>query len=476
MKPNKITHILSFVISTIFLSSCVPELVVWDSKQDIPKQFIDKNDTTNTSSSKWDQYFNDPDLVRLIEMALLNNQELNIFQREMEIMKNEVLVRKGEYLPFINIGVEGSIDKVGEYSRTGAVEKNLPIKEDKAFPEPLSDFILGIYTTWEVDIWKKLRNAKKSALTRYLATVEGRNFLVTNLVSEIAVAYYELLALDRQLDIVQQNVKIQSDALEIVKIQKQAARVTELAVKRFEAQLTGTQSLQYDIQQSIVEKENEINFLIGRFPQPIARSKTAFDEILLDNIHPGVPLQLLENRPDIRQAELELAASKIDVKVAKANFYPRLDIGANLGYQAFNPKFLISTPESMLFRLGGELVAPLVNRNRIKAIYRNANERQIQATIEYQQTILKAYIEVVNQLANIQNLKKGYEFKSKQVQQLNESINISNNLFKSTRADYIEVLLTQEEALESRFELVETKVKQLNAKVNIYRVLGGGWR
>ncbi len=477
MIRKMIFHSMSIALAAMIFTSCVPELIVRDSNTTTPSNYAMVNsNTTNASSIDWKEYFEDEDLILLIDEALQNNQELNIFMREMAMLQNEVQIRKGEYLPLVDIGAGAGTEKVGRYTRNGAVEENLEIREGKAFPDPLSEFSFGTYATWEVDIWKKLRTAKKSALTRYLASVEGRNFLVTNLVAEIANAYYELLALDKQLDIVQQNIVLQSSALEIVKIQKQAARVTELAVKRFEGQLAGTRSLQYEIQQQIIETENELNFLLGRFPQPIQRSLETFDSLVLDSIQTGIPSQLLSNRPDIRQAELEVAASKLDVRVAKANFYPRLEIGAGLGYQAFNPKYLLNTPESLMYGMGGELMSPLVNRNAIKAIYYNANERQIQAAIVYEQTILNAYVEVANQIANLGNLKESYRFKAEQVQALNASIEISINLFRNARADYMEVLLTQEDALETRFELVETKMEQLHAWVNIYRSLGGGWK
>jgi outer membrane protein TolC len=263
--------------------------------------------------------------------------------------------------------------------------------------------------------------------------------------------------------------------LEIVKLQKEAARVTELAVRKFEAEVLKTKSMQYDIQQNITETENRINFLLGRYPQPIPRSDKAFGDLVPNVVHAGIPSQLLANRPDIKQAELDLSAAKLDVQVAKAQFYPSLGISAAVGYQAFNPAYLFRTPESILYSLGGELVAPLVNRNAIKAMYVNANAKQIQAVYNYERTIINAYVEVANQLAKISNLEKSYDLKSKQVDALNQSIGISNDLFKSARADYMEVLLTQRDALESKFELIETKKQQMNAMVNIYQALGGGW-
>jgi outer membrane protein TolC len=299
--------------------------------------------------------------------------------------------------------------------------------------------------------------------------------MVTNLVAEIANSYYELMTLDNQLEILKNNIQIQQNALEIVKLEKVAARVTELAVRRFEAEVLKNQSRQFYIQQQIVETENRINFLVGRFPRPVQRNSQNFTTLVPDTIYSGIPSQLLENRPDIRQAEKDLAAAKLDVKVAKAYFYPSLNIMAGIGYQAFNPQYLLN-PESMLYTLAGDLMAPLINRNAIKAAYYSATSRQVQAAFNYERAVLNGYIEVANQLSNINNLKKSYDLKAKQVDALVQSITISTGLFKSARADYMEVLLTQRDALEARFELVETKMQQMSARVNVYRALGGGWR
>lgn len=474
---KRILYISLGVASLSFaVTSCkTPELAEKAINDTVPESFNGSQDTTNTATLDWKEYFSDPYLQTLIDTALSKNQELNITLQEIQIAQNEVRVRKGEILPSVNIGVGAGVDKVGRYTSQGANDANTDIKPGKEMPDPLQDYVVGAFATWEVDIWKKLRNAKKSALTRYLGSIEGKNFMVTNLIAEIANSYYELLALDNQLEIVQQNIEIQNNALEIVKYQKNAARVTELAVKRFEAQVLNTRSLQYEIQQQIIETENRINFLVGRFPQRVERDHRVFTDLVPEMVHAGIPSQLLQNRPDIRQAELELAASKVDIQVAKADFYPKLEISAGLGFNAFNPSYLFTSPQSLIYSLAGELVAPLINRNAIKARYLTANAMQIQAIYNYEQTILNAYIEVANQLSNIDNLEKTYDLKMQQVNALTQSVDISNDLFKSARADYMEVLLTQRDALESRFDLIETKMKQMHAKVNIYQALGGGW-
>ena len=434
------------------------------------------SDTTNIGQLSWKDYFTDPNLISLIDTALANNQELNIMLQEIEISRNEIGAKKGEYLPFLNAQVGAGVDKVGRYTRMGALEANNEVKPGKAFPDPLQDYTIGAYASWEIDVWKKLRNAKKSTVQRYLGSVDGKNFMVTNLIAEISNTYYELLALDNQMDLIQQNIVIQTNALDIVRYQKEATKVTALPVKRFEAQLFHTKSLLFDIQQKIIETENRLNFLVGRYPQSITRSSSEFSNLKTPLIQMGIPAQLLANRPDIHQAEMELEASKLDVKVARARFYPSFRLTGGVGFNAFNAKYLISTPESMLYSLAGDLVAPLINRNALKATYYNANAKQIQSVYNYEKTILNAYIEVVNQMSNINNLQSSYELRSQEVDALTESISISNDLYRSARADYMEVLLTQRDALQAKFELIETKKNQLLAIVNIYRSLGGGWR
>jgi NodT family efflux transporter outer membrane factor (OMF) lipoprotein len=441
----------------------------------VPAGYNSSRDTLNSGQVRWSDFFTDPNLRALIDTALRNNQELNITLREIEIARNEVSARRGDYLPSAGIGARAGVEKVGRYTSQGANDANTDIAPGRETPEALPDMMAGICANWEIDIWHKLRNAKKAAFNRYLSSVEGRNFLVTNIVAEIARSYYELLALDNQLEIVDQNIGIQTNALKIVRLEKESARVTELAVKRFEAEVFHTQSLRYEILQRITETENRINFLAGRFPQPVTRSPLSFSTLVPDTLYAGVPSQLLQNRSDIRQAELDLTASKLDVSVARARFYPSLNISAGVGLRAFDPTFFVKTPQSMLYSLAGDLVAPLINRNALKATYYSANAKQVQAVYNYERTVLNAYVEVVNQLAMITNRKQSYELKARQVEALNQSIVISTNLFQSAKADYMEVLLTQRDALESKFDLIEMKMEQLNAMVNMYRALGGGW-
>ena len=462
---------------TLFMGGCtVPRLVQKTENKNVPASYYSSQDSTNSAKTTWRQYFTDPYLIALIDTALYNNQELNITLQEIQVANNEVLARAGAYRPFVSLGGGAGIDKVSRYTSQGAADDYTEIRPGVPTPTILPNLYFGPTVSWEVDIWRKLRNSKKSAVYSYLASIEGKNFQVTNLVAEIANNYYELMAYDNQLDIIKNNLIILNNALSITKQEKEAAKVTELAVRRFEAEVSKTQSLQYEIQQRIVETENRINFLLGRFPQHVQRNSQSFGELIPTNINSGIPSQLLANRPDIKQAELNLEAAKLDVVVARANFYPSLTISAFLGFMSYNPLYLLNAPQSLAASLLGGLAGPVINKNAITATYKSANSKQIQAVYNYEKTVLNAYIEVANQLSNIDNLEKKYNTKNNQVQALTQSTSISLKLFTSARADYMEVLLTQRDVLEARIELIETRMQQMNAQVNAYRALGGGWK
>ena len=459
------------------LAGCVPALKTRDARTALPPSFAAVSaDTANSAAVAWRAFYSDPHLRALIDTALAHNQELAILLQEVEIARNEARARKGEYLPFVGLTAGAGAEKAGEYTRNGAVERGLPIREERRFPDPVPDFMVAARASWELDVWKQLRNRKKAAVLRYLGTEQGRRFMVTNLVAEIAASYYELMALDNQLEILRSNIAIQQDALDIVRLEKQAAKVTELAVRRFEAEVLKNRSNLFALQQRIIETENRINLLAGRMPQPVKRGSAAFAALAPDTVYAGVPAQLLANRPDIRQAELELAAAKLDVKAARASFFPAVRLTAGAGLNAFEPSLLTENPASLIYSVAGDLVAPLINRNAIKAAYASANARQLQAVNAYERAVIAAYAETVNQLASIGNLRSSYALRRQQVDALTSSITISGNLFRSARADYMEVLLTQRDALEARFELVDTQLGRMQAMVGLYRALGGGWR
>lgn len=419
------------------------------------------------------QFFSDPILSGLIEQGLANNRELKILDEEVQIASNEVLARRGAYLPFVTVGAEASLDKHSLYTPLGAVEENLPYEPGEFFPEPLPNFLLGFNLFWPLDIWREFRNARDAAIQRYCAAQEQRNAFVTRLVADIAESYYSLMALDKRLETLNLTIELQEKSLQVAQAKKDAGRDTALPVQRFQAEVRKNQSERQILRQEIVEIENRINFLLNRYPQPVERNSDRFLE-LQSTLQIGVPAQLLLNRPDIRQAERELAAAGLDVLVARARFFPRVDITAGVGYEAFNMKYLFNTPEALIYNVAGNLVAPLINKKAIQAEYKSANARQLQALYNYQRLTLEAFTEVINRISMVQNYAQSIEIKKQQLEALQASVETASSLFQSARAEYVEVLLAQRDLMEARMVLIETKKEQLSAVVNAYQALGGG--
>lgn len=474
----KRSAMLGGVLLCLTASGCLPSLQgnpPREAKKDVPGQFSGPTGTemgagTNIGQRSWQEFFAEPELRALIEAALENNQELNILLQEIVIARAEVQARKGEYMPKLGARAGAGVERVGKNTSQGVSD------EAHELPENLGDFKFGLAGSWEIDVWRKLRSAADAAQFRYLARIEGRNFLITELVAELARSYYELIALDNELEVLDKNIALQSDALEVVRLEKLAARVTELAVQRFEAEVLKNRSRRYELEQERVRLENRINFLVGRYPTKVVRDSGRLRSPLPEALGAGLPADLLQNRPDVRQAELELEAAKLDVRVARANFYPSLSIDAELGYRSFNAQHLITTPDSLVYNLAGNLSAPLLNRAGIAAEYRTANAEQLKAVYHYEKTVLQAFTDVLNQLARMENLKKSYELEAEQVGKLTHSVEISNVLFQSARADYMEVLMTRRDTLDAELELIETKKRQLLTMVSLYQALGGGWR
>ncbi len=457
-------------IALIFLflvQACAPSLPIErENTIALPQDFPNRMDAptkTSTADVAWKEFFHDPQLAYLIDEALKHNQELNLLEQEINIANNEIMARQGEYLPKIGMRAGGGVEKAERFSTEDA---NSVTKSGN----------IGLTATWELDIWKKLRNASKAAYFNYLGTIEGRRFMVTSLVAEIANTYFELMALDNQMEIIDSYIKVLTQIKGMVVYQQKAARVTSLAVKRFEAEVYKNQSRKYKILQQIILTQNKMNVLIGRFPQEVFRDSKKFSEFTFSKIKASVPTHLLDHRPDVKKATLDLEAAKLNVKVAKARFYPSLSIDGGVGYEQFNSKHFEDPATTSFYGLMGNITAPLLNRKAIKADYFSANNKQIQAVFNYELTLIKAYTDVANQLTKLKNLSKIYDLKVKQVAALTESINISNILFRAARVDYIEALFTQRDALEAQVELVEIKKQQLSASVNLYKALGGGWK
>jgi NodT family efflux transporter outer membrane factor (OMF) lipoprotein len=477
----KLVWIGAACVMLLTLSGCriIPTLCCADPGPPLPDSYNGLTSAENSAQVGIVEFFNDPVLSQLIIQGLQQNQELKIRNQEVMIAYNEIMAARGAYLPFVSAVFRGGMERNSRFTPLGAAESQLTTPVGGEFPDPLGNLRLSADVWWQIDIWRQLRNARDAAIQRYWEAVESRNYLITQLVADTAENYYELSSLDQRLIYLDQTIKLQLESLEVAKEQVAAARGTKLGVQRFLAEVRKNESQRLIIGQRIVEVENRINFLVGRYPQPVQRPSWNF--ITLDSrpLNVGIPPQLLLNRRDIQAAERELIAAGLDVRVARANFLPKLILTAGVGYEAFEPKYLFD-PGAFIANAAGELVAPLVNRAAIRAQYLNANARQIQAAYEYQRTVLNAFTEVVNNMAKVRNYRQSVAIKQEQVIALDESVKVARELFNSpikeefAKVEYIDILLATRDLLEARTVLIETKQQQLTAIVDAYQALGGG--
>ena len=460
------------------LAGCAPKAVdIRDPSVALPAAYAAPElPGPSAAALDWSAFFGDPRLAVLIDDALAHNKELEIVSAEVQAALAEVGGRRSEVFPRMGLRAGAGVEKVGRNTSQGAADARSQIEPGKPVPENLGQLDVAAELSWEVDIWKKLRNATQAARERYLASVEGQHFLRTQLVAEVAATWYELLAADTKLEVVDANIALLERGLEVVRLQKQAARTNELAVQRFEAELFERQSRRYALQQEITEAEIRLGLLCGRAPAAVEREAREFELLTPVALPTGLPTALLQNRPDIRAAERELAATRLDVKVARAMFYPSLSIDAELGLEAYAARRLLATPESLLWGASASLLAPVLNRRGLKANLEIAYARELQAVAQYEQTVLQAYAEAATELSRVQNLERQYARNAAQVGRLQAAIETSTVLFRSARADYFEVLMTRRDALEAQLERIETREAQLAAVVHVYQALGGGWR
>ncbi len=463
---------ISFILVLVLVAGCkVTDKTYTAADYSLPADYAGKRDTGTMAKMSWDKFFADKDLVALMSNALKQNPDLMMALQKVEVARAGLLMNKGALMPSLEAGAAASGNRYGRYTMNGAGNITTP-----EIPYPLvPDYNLGLSSSWEVDIWGKLRNRKKAAQLRLLSSEMGKNAVVTSLLSEVAYRYYELVSLDDELEILEENRKLQETALEIVTIQKDGGRATELAVKQFAAQLMQTKSMEYKARQEIARVEYELNFLSGVLPQKISRTNSIFNGEMPRSIAGGVPSDLLHNRPDVMQAELELRATKADVAAARAAFLPSFNIAATAGFNAYNPGMLFH-PLSLAYGILGGATAPLFNRHLIRASYNLSMAEHKASYYQYGKTALNAVYEVLTSMNNIENLRLQYELNEKEATTLSEAVAISKDLYVTGYANYLEVITAQKNALEAQLNVIQTRKNVYFAFINLYRALGGGWQ
>lgn len=471
-----------FIVIITLLGACKVKQEILQNRPLLvmPQQFSNKPDSSITTLPSIKAFFSDSTLVSLIDTAFKNNFDLQMTLQKIEIARAGVRFTKGLGKPDLTGNFIIGQRKFGNYTVDGVgnydTQFSTNIDGKQQIPDPfIPDYYLGVQSSWEIDIWKKLRSQKSSAAAKFLASEFGKNLVISELVALVASTYYELLILDNELDILEENIILQDRAVELIRVLKQAGQANQLGVDLLNAQLLSSKALKIEVKQEIIEAESKINFLLGRYPQAVSRSEVVWANVIPPKLIAVIPSSLLENRPDIKQAEFELLATNANLFTAKAAFYPSLNLIGGLGFQSFKALLLLN-PASFAMNTFGGLTAPLANRRQIIADLMASKADQKMAYINYQKTIVNSFIEVYNQLNSIQNTNEIYGLKIQEVEVLKQSINNSAELFRSGRATYLEVITAQKNALQSQIELINLKKRQYNAVIGLYKSLGGGWR
>jgi len=424
----------------------------------------------------WQQFFRDEQLHSLLRDALGANPDLKIALQRLEQARAGVRAATGAQLPQVSGVVGAGVQKVGRFTPEGAGNATTEITPGRSVPTHIGNVMVGLEASWEVDAWGRLRSARSGALARFLASAEGTRLVASSLVAEVASAYFELLALDHTTDVLNQTIVRQQEALDVVKLQMQAGRANELAVQQFAAQLANSKALSVETELTRREAEARLNLLRGAYGGQIVRPKDRLLTPVASTFAAGVPSDLLENRPDIRAAEAEVEAARCDLKAARAAFYPRFTLSAGVGFEAFNPRYLLTTPESLIYSAAAGIVAPLVNRSAIEAQFDAAKASQVEAMYNYQKVVLNAHAEVVNALARLEAGARITGLRRERKAAVAQSAAIADALYRAGKANYFEVLLAQQNELSADLELIQAMKQQQLAMVYLYRALGGGWR
>jgi multidrug efflux system outer membrane protein len=467
------------LVAAILVSSCkLTKPVQHQPAAGVPQTYTGQTDSSGIGSIKRSVFFTDKNLVALIDTAVLNNLDLKMAVQRIEMARSNVLFARGAMLPAVSAEISGGGRKFGNYTMDGVgnYDTNFSpnIDDNRRLPDPfLPDYFAGLRSSWEVDIWGKLKTQRKAAYVRFLATEKAKQAITTSLIAQVAGMYYELINLDTELDIIRKNIVLQESAVATIKIQKEGGRANELAVKQFQAQLLNTRSLEININQRIVETENQLNTLLGRFPQTITRS-TSLELTFPQQVQAGIPSQMLRRRPDVQQAELEMLANYSDQQAARLAFLPSLNITAMLGFNAFKSN-LIFNPGSIAYNALGGLAAPLLNRKSLKAGQKRTEAASLEALYAYNKSILTGFQEVNSSLKKIENTQKISDFKKEEVAVLQQAVATSRDLFLTGYATYLEIIMAQRSVLEAELTLTDVQKEQYQALVELYRSVGGGW-
>jgi len=456
----------------IFIYSCKVGKEYQQPALELPKQFTAASfsDTSSIADIEWKKFFTDTTLQNLIQKGITYNHDLLIAIKRIDIAQQQVKQAKVLQLPELDLQITGQISRPSNNSLNGLSIKSFL---GKSYVE---NYSATVGLSWEVDVWGKLRSQKEAILAEYVQTYEAAKAVQTQLVSNIAQAYFNLLMLDKQLGITRRNLTLSDSFLVATQLLRNAGIVTTLAVEQAASQRQSTSLLIPELEQSIALQENALQVLTGQLPGAVSREAALNEFVISENLSAGLPASIVSRRPDVRSREMALIAANAQAGIAQANMYPALNITAGGGLESFKSSNWFSIPNSLFGLAAGTIAEPIFKRRQLKTQYEIAKLQRDQAVIQFRQSVLQAVGEVSDALVEVDKLKQQEDIATAQVDTLHRAIFSARLLFKSDLANYLEVITAQASALQAELNLASIQRQQLSAIVELYRSLGGGWK
>lgn len=417
-------------------------------------------DTTSIATISWREYFKDTYLINLIDEALTKNVDLQIAESSIRQAEASLRKTKAAYFPTVSL--------------TGQITNSTTSDADNALNSSVNNVRIGIGSTWEADIWGKLNRQSRAQYAVFLQSQAYKDLIQSSLIANIATSYYSLLALDEQLQITQESITLLEKNVETIEALKDAGLQNAAGVEQSRVLMLNTKLSIFDLERSIRELENSICVLLARKPGRIERSSFGIQTVP-EQIQAGVPVQLLSQRPDVRQAELGFRSAFELTNAAQASFYPSITLnsGSFIGYAASGFTNLFSL-ENLIANVIGGLTQPIFAQGQLTANLKIARENQQQALLSFQNTLLDAGREVSDILFAYDNSVKKYELRQQQVESTQKAVEYTEELLVAGEAIYTEVLTAQQNYLSAQINQVNDKLEQLQYSVSLYRALGGG--
>jgi multidrug efflux system outer membrane protein len=405
----------------------------------------------------WWDVFDDPILKSLIEEAVRNGFDARLSAARVQEARARYGIVRSQFYPAIDYQVGWQRARANQLlNPSGAAQ---------------TAWSVDVGFSWELDLWGRIRRLSEAARAQYLATEEGRRGVLLSLVSDVAVAYMDLRELDSELAIAKTTTAAFQDTYDLFNRRLEGGAASGLETARAEASLALVAAQIPEIERAIVARENQINFLLGRNPQPIPREDPLM--AVPPDVPAGLPSALLERRPDVRQAEQLLIAANANVGAAKADFFPRLSLTGLFGN--VSPELGELFSHGKTWSVGAGLLGPIFQGGRIKRSYEAAQAQWQQAEIEYEAAAANAFGEVSGALVDRTKLVETERQRARAVAAYQEAVRLANIRYNSGLSAYFEVLEAQQQLFPAEISLAQTRRDQLVAVVNLYRALGGGW-